>query len=158
MVILIVAKDQQIIVGTFRGGIFTPHIMCSDDALALEGQQVALTVLTSEPDKVRTHQERKAIEVYCREAAKCCMSAGIDMRAIIQAFRKETEIPVSQYLFKEVVYKAMALAQFGVTSTAKLTSTQPYDVYLWCNQFTSKRLGFSIPWPSNQPNMTNDYE
>ena len=152
------SKEQQIIVGTFRGGQFIPHIMCSDDVEALEGQQVALSVMATEPDKVRTHQERKAIEVYCREAARVCSSAGIDMRMVIQAFRKETELPVSQFLFKEVVYKAMALAQFGVTSTAKLTSTQPHDVYLWCNQFTSKRLGFSLPWPSSQPPMTNDYD
>jgi len=71
------SKEQQIIVGTFRGGQFIPHIMCSDDVEALEGQQVALSVMTSEPDKVRTHQERKAIEVYCREAARVCSSAGI---------------------------------------------------------------------------------
>ena len=152
------AKEKQIIVGVFRGGIFTPHIVCEEMAANLEGQQVALTVLTTEPEKVRTHQERKAIEVYCAKAAKVCTDAGIDMRMIINAFRKETEMPVSQVMFKEVVYKAMALAQFGVDSTAKLTSTQPHDVYLWCDNFTSKRLGFSLPWPSAQPPMTNDYE
>lgn len=152
------AKQDKIIVGTFKSGVFKPHAVCVDDALAMEGMQVALTVLTSDPEKVRTHQERKAIEVYCREAARACYDAGIDLRMVIQSVRKETELPMSQFLFKEIVYKAMALAQFGVTSTAKLTSTQPYDVYLWCDTFTSKRLGFSIPWPSKNPPMMNDYD
>ena len=145
------AKDQTIIVGAFnKKGEFIPHVMCLEEAIEMAGQQAALTVLSVEPEKVRTHQERKSIEVYCTKAAKVCRDAGIDVKAIMKAFREETEIPVSQVLFKDIVYKFMAEQQFGVKTTTALKSSQPHDVYLWCDQFTSKRLGFSIPWPSRE--------
>ena len=144
------AKKKIEIAGHWRNGCFYALKPYAEDYHKLEGKNVVMTCVTDVPDKVRTHQERKSIEVYCKQCADVCLDAGIDLKSLVMKLRAETEIPMSQFLFKEVVFKGMALLQFGVDSTTKLNSTEPYHVWEWCNAFTSKRLGFSIPWPEEK--------
>ena len=150
MVILIVAKDQQIIVGTFRGGMFTPHIMCSDDALALEGQQVALTVLTSEPDKVRTSLQNKSMHVYFKNISNALNAAGCDQRGIMAHIGRGSPSPWSEFSIK-ALWKSIQLARHGKDSTTKMTSAEYSEEHrIFDNMISECSGGVSCPLPSRE--------
>lgn len=117
-----------------------------------EGRGISylVTITPAKPKQIRTAKQRAGIEVYCRQCAAKCLEGGIDLKALISFVRADTIIPVSQQLFKDVVFKGIQVAMKLGDSTTKLTTSDVSDVYMVVNKFTSERLGFSIPWPSNR--------
>ena len=114
------------------------------------GISYIVTIKPAKPEKIRTTKQQAGIEVFCRQCASKCLEGGIDLRALISFVRSDTMIPVSQTLFKDVVFKGIQVAMKLGDSTTKLTTSDVNDVYMVVNKFTSERLGFSIPWPSNR--------
>jgi len=114
------------------------------------GIEYIVTIKRAKPEKVRTTKQQAGIEVYCRQCAAKCVEGGLDVKAVIAKFRSSTSIPMSQELFKATVFKVIQLTMFGIESTTKPSTTQINDIYMVVNRFTSERLGFSIPWPSNR--------
>lgn len=135
-----------------RAGLFAADEVSGEylDGELVNGEQYIITITKATPEKARTAKQRAAIEVYCRLCAAKCLEGGLDLRVVIAKIKESTEIPVTQPLFKDIVFKGIQMAMIAKESTTKLSTAEVSDVYMVVNRFTSERLGFSIPWPSNR--------
>jgi|ERR1035437_9464323 hypothetical protein len=92
--------------------------------------------------KQRSDQERKALEVYCREVAVECNNAGIGVRDFMKYF----EIDMTQEFVKSVI-RAVGFAKYGKASTKDLTHAELEG----CWEEVNRRIsvdGLYIPFPS----------
>ena len=97
----------------------------------------------------RTDQQRKAIEVFCRELADVLNSHGLDMQAVFNV--KEVSVPWSQESAKEVLFKPIMTAMFQVESTTELERGQCGKVHAILCKNLSEKLGITCPeWPSKE--------
>ena len=96
----------------------------------------------------RTPQQRKSIEVYCRELAEAFNASGQDMRKVL---KPGIEIPWSQETVKEQLFKVVMNAMYPeIESTSDLSSTQVSKVYETLNRHTATKLGVSLAFPSTE--------
>jgi len=95
----------------------------------------------------RTNQQRKAIEVYCRELADALDREGHTLQDVTERIQR-AEIRPTQENIKEVVFKPMAKALFNVDSTTKLSTAQVDKVYEMVNAFVGREFGIHTPFPS----------
>lgn len=96
----------------------------------------------------RTDQQRKAIEVYCRNLADALNDAGLDQRAVMANMRDGVSLPWSQERVKDVLWREIQIAMLGKKSTTGLTTTELSAVYEPLNRWTAQTLGVSVPFPS----------
>ena len=92
---------------------------------------------------IRTDQQRKALEVYCRMVADEMNASGYDFKQVIS-------LPVSmtQDLVKEYIFKVIMRAMFSdKESTTQLSTTEIQAVYETMNNALAEKFGISIPWP-----------
>ena len=103
---------------------------------------------------LRTHQQNNALQLYCRLLAEALNDAGYDMKKTL-AKSASPDIPWTQDLVREIIWKRIQKATIGKSSTT-LAKTNEYDkVYDVVNRFTATRFGISIPFPSRSNN--DDY-
>lgn len=95
----------------------------------------------------RTNQQRKAVEVYCRELAKALNEAGLDQREVFSRMKEGAEIPWSQDTVKENIWKQIQSAMLMKDSTTDLETVEVSQVYEVVNRFTASRLGVSVRFP-----------
>ena len=95
----------------------------------------------------RTDQQRKAIEVYCRELAQALNDAGLDQRAVLAKMREGVEIPWGQESVKDTLWRRVQIALTGKESTAKLNTDEVSKVYDTLNRWLGQTLGVSVPFP-----------
>lgn len=100
--------------------------------------------------KQRTDQQRKAIEVYCRELATALNDAGLDQRAVLSQMREGVEIPWSQDTVKDTLWRRIQVAILGKESTTKLGSDEVSRVYDVLNRWTGQTFGVSVPFPEKK--------
>jgi preprotein translocase subunit SecD len=98
----------------------------------------------------RTDQQRKAIEVYCRELANKLNEAGLDQRAVLARMREGVEIPWRQESVKESLWREIQKAVVNKESSAKLTWDEVSKVYDVLNRWTGGTLGVSVPFPERE--------
>jgi hypothetical protein len=104
-------------------------------------------------EKQRTDQQRKAIEVMCREYAFYLNAAGLEQRAVFAKMRDGVDIPWSQETVKENLLKPIVKAMFDKDSTADLETDQVSKVYETLNRWTSEKLGVSVEFPDRHGPM-----
>ena len=95
----------------------------------------------------RTHQQQKAIEVYCRELAKAMNDAGLDQRAVFELMKEGFQVPWTQETVKDNLFRPIVQAKTGQSSTTGLERSQVTEIYETLNRFTGERLGLSMPFP-----------
>lgn len=100
-----------------------------------------------ESGKIRTGQQRKAIEVYCRELAKAFNDKGLDQRAVMAKMKDGVEIPWRQESVKANLFKPIVDSLFGKDSTTKLERPEVSRVYDVLNRWTSNTFGISLLFP-----------
>ena len=100
--------------------------------------------------KQRTDQQRKAIEVYCRELATALNDAGLDQRAVLAQMREGIEIPWSQESVKDTLWRRVQVAIIGKESTTKLSTDEVSRVYDVLNRWTGQTFGVSVPFPDKK--------
>lgn len=100
--------------------------------------------------KQRTDQQRKAIEVYCRNLADALNDAGLDQRAVMASMRDGVSLPWSQERVKDVLWREIQFAMLGKKSTTGLTTTEISAVYEPLNRWTAQTLGVSVQFPSRE--------
>ena len=76
----------------------------------------------------RTDQQRKAIEVFCRELAAELNAKGYDQKITLSKLRNVKEIPWTQASAKEL-WRAIQREVAHVESTTELDTTAPSDVH-----------------------------
>ena len=100
--------------------------------------------------KQRTDQQRKAIEVYCRNLANALNDAGLDQRAVMASMREGVSLPWSQERVKDVLWREVQIAMLDKKSTTGLTTTEISAVYEPLNRWTAQALGVSVPFPNRE--------
>ena len=91
----------------------------------------------------RTDQQRKAIEVYCREVAKAMNDAGHTVQTAFTADVDISQDNIKQNMFKVVMKKLYPNKE----STTELETHEVTDVYENMNRITAERYGVSMQFP-----------
>lgn len=95
----------------------------------------------------RTDQQRKSIEVYCRELAKALNDAGYEMKAVLSV--KSVDVPWTQKRVKDILWKeAVQLPMLGKTSTTELDTDEVDKVYRVLDRHISENFGVHVEFPS----------
>ena len=103
----------------------------------------------------RTDQQRKAIEVYCRESAKALNDAGFNLKAILEA--KPIDVECTQENIKDTIFKPIVQALYPEkTSTTQLTTGEVTHVYEVMNRWLAEHFGVHVPFPSEENQQGND--
>jgi hypothetical protein len=97
--------------------------------------------------KTRTGQQRKAIEVYCRELADAMNKGGLGQRVVLSKMKEGFEIDWTQERVKDVLWREIQKAVIGKESTSDLTTAEVGRVYEYLNRWTGDNLGISMPFP-----------
>ena len=105
----------------------------------------------------RTDQQRKAIEVYCRELAEALNDAGYEMKAFFEATSSKVDIPWTQESVKEILWKtvqrpATISDEFpeGKKSTTHLDIMEVDRVYSVLDRHISSNTGVHIEFPHEE--------
>ena len=93
----------------------------------------------------RTEQQQKAIEVYCHAVAEACNTKGLDMVEVLS--KKAVEIPWTQYMVKELIFKKIEFAMLGKVSTTQLETTEVSNIYDVMNRWLINQFNISVPFP-----------
>jgi hypothetical protein len=102
-------------------------------------------------EEIRTEQQRKAIEVYCREVANAFNDAGYDKVAVLskKAIPCEwTQPSVKEDLFRAVM-RAVCRNEDGTpkTSTKQLSTKEVDLIYRNLDKWTGEQFGIHVPFP-----------
>ena len=95
----------------------------------------------------RTIPQNRSLHLYCTMLADALNESGQDMR---KTLRPEIDIPWGMESIKEQLFKPIALAMFGVSSTTELDTKQISEVYETLNRHTASKLGVSVVWPHEE--------
>jgi len=104
------------------------------------------------PEKLRTDQQRKALEVWCRDMAEIMNAHGIGMKAVMAA--KTIDVGATQAMVKEVIFKPVLKAMTeGKDSTTKANTVELSAVHqMLCRTLPiafKDYPGFVVPeWPT----------
>ncbi len=95
----------------------------------------------------RTAQQRKALEVWCKQLAKTLDDADLDVQHVME--QKDVAIPWSQELVKELLFRPIFTAMTGEKSTADAETTDYDRVYHVLTRHLGEKLGVTVPiWPN----------
>jgi len=103
--------------------------------------------LEVDTDKQRSGQQRKAIEVYCKQLAEAFNDSGLDMRKVLA---HRVDIPWSQASVKEQIWREVQKSQFEKQSSTKLTTQECSLVYETLSRFIAEKHNIYVPWPSKE--------
>lgn len=101
-------------------------------------------------ERQRSDQQRKAIEVYCRDLAAALNDAGLDQRRVLASMREGVELPWDQARCKDVLWREVQRAMLGKESTTRLSRTEVSQVYDALNRWTSSTLGVGVEFPHRE--------
>jgi hypothetical protein len=103
--------------------------------------------LIAKTGTTRTNQQRKAIEVYCRELARALNDAGFDQRQIMAMMKEGACIPWGQESVKDSLWRPLQVALLQKESTTDLERDEVSKVYDVLNNWVSSKTGIYVPFP-----------
>ena len=126
----------------YEGGI--PKYMPIDAASQklCEGQ----TVLTASAPKKgkRTNKQNNALHLWISQLVLELDNAGLDMKKVL---KPTVDIPWTDALAKEYLWKPVQKAMLGKESTRELDTGEVSKVYETLNRHMANKFGVSIPFP-----------
>lgn len=93
----------------------------------------------------RTSQQRKAIEVFCKNVAQVLNDGGLSVQVMLKS---DVEVPWSQALVKEIMWKGIQEAMFNKKSTTELDTSEVTQIYEVFNRHMAEHEVF-VEFPSN---------
>lgn len=94
----------------------------------------------------RTDQQRKAIEVFCRELGNALNDAGYETKAVMAV--KQVDVPWTQSTVKDLLWRPIQVAMLQKSSTTELDTPEVSKVYEVLNRHIASNFGVSVPFPS----------
>ena len=98
--------------------------------------------------KIRTAQQRKAIEVYCSLLAQALDDGGFSIETVLA--QSAVDRNWTQAGVKDLLFKPIMQAMTGKTSTTKLEPKEVSEIYEVLNRHTSNLFGVGIQFPSHE--------
>ena len=96
--------------------------------------------------QTRTGQQRRAIEVYCRELAISFNDAGLTVQEVLS---HTLDCEWSQEMVKHAMFKKASVAMLDKSSSTDLTISEVSSVYDTVNRFAAK-FGIHVPFPEKK--------
>lgn len=96
--------------------------------------------------KQRTDKQRKALELYCKFIAEKLNEEGVTFQMF---FKPGIEVPWTQQIVKDNVWRPVQQAMTGDKSTTKPHTDQYPKIYEVVNRKLTE-FGFYIPWPCKE--------
>jgi len=103
--------------------------------------------------KQRSNQQRKALQVYCRQVAEVLNDAGITFRMF---FKPGFEVPWSMDIVKDEVWKPVQRALFNKESTTEPLTSEYQQIFEPINIKLSE-FGVFVPWPVKKDVKCSEY-
>lgn len=103
--------------------------------------------------KTRTSQQNKALHKGCQDIADVLIENNVTIQQVIELL----EIRPTMELVKEL-YKGIAKAKYGVTSTTKLETHQVTQVWEDLAHAVGLATGVNIEFPSQESLLLNDLD
>ncbi len=97
-------------------------------------------------EDIRSDQQRKAIEVWCRLVSDALNDAGYEMKAVFEVM--EVDIPWSQERVKDLLWRKIQLVMTEIESTTKINTTEVRKVHEVLDRHLAINFGIHIPFPS----------
>ena len=94
---------------------------------------------------VRTPPQNRAIHKYFTMLAESLNNAGLDVKKTMQ---HDVDIPWTETLIKELIWRKVQIAMYDVESTAKLDTEQVGKVYEVINRHIAQTFGVSVVFPT----------
>lgn len=93
---------------------------------------------------VRSLSQNAAIHLYFKQLAESLNSAGYDVK---KTMRQDVEIPWTETLIKELIWRKVQKAMLDIDSTSKLSTAQISEVYEVINNHIASSFGVSVAFP-----------
>ena len=93
--------------------------------------------------KQRSDQQRKALQVYCRQVAYVLNDQGITFTMF---FRSGFEVPWSMDIVKDEIWRPVQISLFKKISTTKPLTNEYQQIFEPINRKLSE-YGIHVPWP-----------
>lgn len=97
--------------------------------------------------KQRTNTQNGSLHLYCSNMAILMNDAGITQKKLVTAFKEGFELPVSDYMIKDI-FREVGKAMYKKESTSDLTTIEISGVYLVVNQRFGEVTGVETAWPN----------
>lgn len=111
-----------------------------------EHKHLRVTVKTG---KQRTNTQNAAMQLYCGHLAIALNDAGYDfVTTIIEHFKNEYEVPWTQTLARDHIWRPIQKVVTGHHSTTKPLTHEYSQIYDVVNRNVATKLGVSAQWPS----------
>ena len=102
-------------------------------------------MLETDQKPVRTLTQNRSLHKYFSMLAESLNNAGLDVK---KTMRHDVDIPWTETLIKELIWRKVQSAMFDIDSTAKLDTAQISQVYEVINLHISQTFGVSVMFPS----------
>ena len=140
----------------YKDGVFIPcnQTMAEEIENAFkEGNFYAFKMIKYSDKRKRTLLQNASLHLYFTKLAKALNDAGLDMK---KTLKPETDIPWSDYLVKEFLWKGIQKAMTGKESTCDLETDEVSKIYETLSRHLSTKLGVSLPFPDRHSQSMED--
>ena len=96
-------------------------------------------------NKKITRQQQKALHLFFTLLAKELNDAGFDVR---KTLRQDVEIPWTNYMVKEFLWRPVMKAMYGNRSTRYMASNELDKIFDTINRAIGERTGVHMDFPS----------
>jgi len=101
----------------------------------------------SHQDRRRTQQQNKALHKYFRQLSEAFNEAGF---SVMQVMRHDAEIPWTEELVKELIWKTVQQAMLNTDSTTDLDRKQVSEVYEVVQRHLAQTTGVHVEFPTEE--------
>jgi hypothetical protein len=101
----------------------------------------------------RTITQNKALHLWFNELAEAFNDAGLDARTVL---KPEVEIPWTQSMVKNLLWRPLQIAMFDKVSTKDLKTDEINKIYEPLNRHLGEKFGKHTPFPSLEEIMLRD--
>ena len=102
-------------------------------------------IFEEEPAKQRTPSQNNSLHMWLTQVATTLNAAGLDMNAVL---KEGTEIPWTQEMAKNALWKPVQTVMTGNESTTELSTTDCSAICDTITRHIGQKLGVMLPpWP-----------
>ncbi len=99
-------------------------------------------------DEKRTNKQNSALHLWFRQVAQALNKEGHTLTTVLGAMKKGVELPMTEELVKEVMWRPVQKALYAKHSTTELLKREEIEmIYDPINKFLSEKFGISVDFP-----------
>lgn len=135
----------------YKGSVFVPVCDNIDDM----PNGIVSVVMSWSKKKIRTSLQNKALYKYFSLLAEKMSDSGVDLKKFMDA--KTVSVPVTSEIVKTIIWRPVMSAMIGVSSTAKLSTSEVSKVYDVVARHMSTHFNVDVAFPENLKKKYPEY-